>query len=121
MFSEPIEQLFSLTNLEFSRDGISSKAKGLDKKDIAYYVSNSSALKVLRDELLQGIYTPQPISKIEIAKNEVLNHIVTVAEGYQSEDDSLAYSNELISSRGSSSSILEKAKEALRSEVKLLF
>lgn len=72
--------------------------------------------------LSQQIYASGNLWKIiELAKNEVLNNIVSVAGNYAPEDDSLSYSNDLISARGGTSSILEKAKEALRSEVKLLF
>ena len=71
--------------------------------------------------LSQQIYASSNLWKIiELAKNEVLNSIVSTADHFNGEDDSLAYSNNLISGR-SANAILDKAKEALRSEVKLLF
>ncbi len=72
--------------------------------------------------LSQQIYASGNLWKIiELAKNEVLNQIVSVAGKYNPDDDSLAYSNDLISSKSATTGILDKAKEALRSEVKLLF
>lgn len=72
--------------------------------------------------LSQQIYVSGKLWQIiELAKNEVLNSIVTVAGNFKPEDDSLAFSNALISAKGSYANVLETAKEALRSEVKLLF
>lgn len=72
--------------------------------------------------LSQQIYASGNLWKIiELAKNEVLNHIVSVAGNHSPEEDALSYSNDLIASKGSAHNVLDKAKEALRSEVKLLF
>ncbi|GLR17211.1 hypothetical protein GCM10007940_18260 [Portibacter lacus] len=71
--------------------------------------------------LSQQIYASSNLWKIiELAKNEVLNTIVTTAERFNPEDEALSYSNALLSGR-STVPILDKAKEALRSEVQLLF
>ncbi len=71
--------------------------------------------------LSQQIYASGNLWKIiELAKNETLNTIVAVSENFKGEEDALGYSNALISSR-SKMDVLNKAKEALRSEVKLLF
>lgn len=76
----------------------------------------------LEHNLSQQIYISGNLWKIiELAKNEVLAHIVTTADHYQSEDNALQYSNALIAGKAGCQAILEKAKEALRSEVKLLF
>ena len=72
--------------------------------------------------LSQQIYVSGKLWKIlELAKNETLNIIVSISSDFGSEDDSLAYSNALISGFANNRSALEAAKEALRSEVKLLF
>ena len=72
--------------------------------------------------LSQQIYASGNLWKIiELSKNEVLNNIVTVASSYSPDDPSITYSNELIAKKASSSNVLDTAKEALRSEVKLLF
>ena len=71
--------------------------------------------------LSQQIFASGNLWKIiELAKNETLSNIVSAAENFDPESDSLSYSNALISSKRNGQ-ILEKAKEALRSEVKLLF
>ncbi len=71
--------------------------------------------------LSQQIYASSNLWKIiELAKNEVLNTIATTSDSFDPEDDALSYSNALISG-GSTGPILDKAKEALRSEVQLLF
>jgi hypothetical protein len=71
--------------------------------------------------LSQQIYASSNLWKIiELAKNEVLNTIVTTADKFDPEEDALSYSNALISGQ-STGPILDTAKEALRSEVKLLF
>jgi hypothetical protein len=71
--------------------------------------------------LSQQIYASSNLWKIiELAKNEVLNTIVTTADNFDREEDALSYSNALISGK-SSVPVLDKAKEALRSEVQLLF
>lgn len=76
----------------------------------------------LEHNLSQQIYISGNLWKIiELAKNEVLAHIVTTADNYAPEDNALKYSNALIAGKAGSQAILEKAKEALRSEVKLLF
>lgn len=71
--------------------------------------------------LSQQIYASSNLWKIiELAKNEVLNTIATTAEKFNPEDPALGYSNALLSARATVP-ILDKAKEALRSEVQLLF
>ncbi len=71
--------------------------------------------------LSQQIYASSKLWKIiELAKNEVLNTIVTTSDQFTPEDEALAYSNALISGK-STGPILDTAKEALRSEVQLLF
>lgn len=71
--------------------------------------------------LSQQIYASSNLWKIiELAKNEVLNTIATTADNFDREDDALVYSNVLISGK-TTGPILDKAKEALRSEVQLLF
>ena len=71
--------------------------------------------------LSQQIFASGNLWKIiELAKNETLSNIVSAAENFDPDKDSLSYSNALISSKRNGQ-ILEKAKEALRSEVKLLF
>jgi hypothetical protein len=71
--------------------------------------------------LSQQIYASSNLWKIiELAKNEVLNTIVTTADNFDRDEDALSYSNALISGK-SSVPVLDKAKEALRSEVQLLF
>lgn len=72
--------------------------------------------------LSQQIYVSSNLWRIiELAKNEVLNNIVGASEGFNPGEDSLPYSNTLISANTNNKVVLEKAKEALRSEVKLLF
>ena len=71
--------------------------------------------------LSQQIFASGNLWKIiELAKNETLSNIVSAADNFDPDNDSLSYSNTLISSKRNGQ-ILEKAKEALRSEVKLLF
>ena len=72
--------------------------------------------------LSQQIYASSNLWKIiDLSKNEVLNTIVSTANNFGPDEDALAYSNALISNRDNTKGILDKAKEALRSEVKLLF
>lgn len=71
--------------------------------------------------LSQQIYASSNLWKIiELSKNEVLNMIASTADNFKAEDDALPYSNALISGR-STVQVLDKAKEALRAEVQLLF
>nr|WP_235299544.1 hypothetical protein [Portibacter marinus] len=71
--------------------------------------------------LSQQIYASNNLWKIiELAKNEVQNSIASTADRFAPGDDALGYSNALIAERATAP-ILDKAKEALRSEVKLLF
>jgi hypothetical protein len=76
----------------------------------------------LEHNLSQQIYISGKLWQIiELAKNEVLNHILSVSERYAPEDNSSEFASTLISERNAVTGIIEKAKEALRSEAKLLF
>jgi len=76
----------------------------------------------LEHNLSQQIYISGNLWKIiELAKNEVLNHIVNIADHYKNDEDGKEYSNALISNKQNVANVLDKAKEALRSEARLLF
>ncbi len=76
----------------------------------------------LEHNLSQQIYISGNLWKIiELAKNEVLNHIISISERFSPEDNSGDYAGALVSERNAVAGIIEKAKDALRSEAKLLF
>lgn len=76
----------------------------------------------LEHNLSQQIYISGKLWQIiELAKNEVLSHIINVSERFSPEDNSSEFASTLIGERNAVTGIIEKAKEALRSEAKLLF
>ncbi|MBN2896959.1 MAG: CRISPR-associated endonuclease Cas1 [Campylobacterales bacterium] len=70
MFTQPFEHLFTPDALGIALHSIRSRAAGIDKQSLAAIKSDPDEIARLHEELMQGIYAPQPIEKIEIEKNE---------------------------------------------------
>lgn len=70
MFTAQLEHIFTLEKLSDAFEAINQNASGLD--DVSYREfkpSLQSNLEELRDALIQGLYTPEPLKKIEIEKD----------------------------------------------------
>jgi len=71
MFTTPHKKCFSSQALSDALTLIKSKSSGLDKEQLKEFKTDAlKNIASLHSELLDGSYTPQPIKKITIAKNE---------------------------------------------------
>ncbi len=69
MFTKPLDILCSIKNLEAAFEHLNPKARGIDRESFESYKSDlHNNLQTLRQELLNSAYTPQPMERIEIAK-----------------------------------------------------
>ncbi len=69
MFTITLDQIATTEKLKDAAFAIRSKVVGLDKESLALYRDDADRLDTLRTELLTGRYTPEPLQRIEIAKN----------------------------------------------------
>lgn len=70
MFTLPFESLFTPQNLKNGFERIHSKAVGADGNDLAEFGSHlSQNLERLREELMSGIYAPEPLLKAKLPKD----------------------------------------------------
>lgn len=71
MFTSKLEHIFTKENLKEAFYDVSQTSKGIDEISYKSFKQNSSSnIKNLIDELLCGKYSPEPLKKIEIKKNE---------------------------------------------------
>lgn len=69
MFISTLSHIFTLQNFRLAFDEISSNASGIDEIDYKEFKQNfSSNIKKLMDLIIQGTYSPEPLKKIEIQK-----------------------------------------------------
>ncbi|WP_456391133.1 CRISPR-associated endonuclease Cas1 [Hydrogenimonas sp.] len=69
MFTITLDQIATTEKLKDAAFAIRSKVVGLDKESLALYRDDADRLDTLHTELLTGRYTPEPLQRIEIAKN----------------------------------------------------
>jgi len=71
MLKTPYSTIFSIENLSEALSLMKSKSSGIDKEFLSNFKSNATShLKTIHYELESGSYTPQPIKKINIPKND---------------------------------------------------
>lgn len=69
MFEKKIEEIFNISSLKNAFDLISKTSKGMDGISYSEFGKNLDInLNILKDEILNGLYLPEPIKKIEIKK-----------------------------------------------------
>lgn len=69
MFTIPLEQIFTTSNLKDSFLEISSKSTGLDEVSYNEFKKDlSKNLDDIKNSIITGLYTPEPLKKIEIDK-----------------------------------------------------
>ncbi len=69
MFTIPLEQIFTTTNLKDSFLEISSKSTGLDEVSYNEFKKDlSKNFDDIKTSIITGLYTPEPLKKIEIDK-----------------------------------------------------
>ena len=68
-FTIPLDQIVTPGNLRDAAFAIRSKAVGIDKESLNLYRDDPARLEALSREILTGRYTPEPLQRIEIAKN----------------------------------------------------
>lgn len=70
MFNKNINEIFTISNLKLAFNSISSTSKGLDEISYDEFRKNlDENLHSLKDEILSHTYTPEPIKKIDIKKD----------------------------------------------------
>ena len=79
MFQKTVEQIFSISNLQESAFLIKSKSIGIDKQSIIKYRDNKELLKNLSNEIISGNYTPNPLQKIDIQKDDNQKRPITIS------------------------------------------
>lgn len=73
MFTQDIKHIFTTSNIRLAFDEISSNAKGLDNISYIEFKQNfKSQIKELIETILKGTYSPEPLKKIEIQKEDSL-------------------------------------------------
>ncbi|WP_419675594.1 reverse transcriptase domain-containing protein [Aliarcobacter butzleri] len=73
MFTQDIKHIFTTSNISLAFDEISSNAKGLDNISYIEFKQNfTSQAKELIEAILKGTYSPEPLKKIEIQKEDSL-------------------------------------------------
>lgn len=73
MFAQDIKHIFTTSNIRLAFDEISSNAKGLDNISYIEFKQNfKSQIKELIETILKGTYSPEPLKKIEIQKEDSL-------------------------------------------------
>ncbi|MCT7594413.1 CRISPR-associated endonuclease Cas1 [Aliarcobacter butzleri] len=73
MFTQDIKHVFTTSNIRLAFDEISSNAKGLDNISYIEFKQNfTSQIKELIETILKGTYSPEPLKKIEIQKEDSL-------------------------------------------------
>lgn len=71
MFTQDIKHIFTKANFTLAFDEISSNAKGIDNISYIEFKQNfTTQIKELIDSILKGTYTPEPLKKIEIQKED---------------------------------------------------
>jgi len=71
MFDTPFEHIFSISALTEALSLIKSKGSGIDREFLDSFKRKSQThIDTLHRELMSGKYTPQPIKKISIPKND---------------------------------------------------
>lgn len=69
MFSQKFDEIFTISNFKLAFNSISQTSKGLDEISYSEFSKNlDENLKFLQKEILSQTYTPEPIKKIEIKK-----------------------------------------------------
>ncbi|AXX95875.1 CRISPR-associated endonuclease Cas1 [Arcobacter ellisii] len=71
MFTSTLSHIFTLQNFRFAFDEISSNATGIDNMSYQEFKEDfSNQIKDLINSILSGIYSPEPLKKIEIQKED---------------------------------------------------
>ena len=71
MYNKTLEQIITKTNLINAYEQISKNSSGLDEVGFKEFEKNlSKNINILIDDILNGKYTPEPIKKIEIKKEQ---------------------------------------------------
>lgn len=71
MFTKKIDEIFTLDSLKQAFDLISQSSKGLDEISYEEFKNNlNQNLKTLQNEILTNNYSPEPLKKILIKKDD---------------------------------------------------
>lgn len=71
MYTQTLEQIFTLKALKNALDSISSKSVGIDEVSLRdFRVDISKNIEKILKSIKQGTYAPEPIRKIEIEKSD---------------------------------------------------
>ncbi|MSN96879.1 CRISPR-associated endonuclease Cas1 [Campylobacter sp. FMV-PI01] len=80
MFYKNLNEIFTISNLKLAFNSISSTSKGLDEINYDEFRKNlDENLNALKDEVLNHTYTPEPIKKIDIKKDNSKTRPIALA------------------------------------------